>query len=268
MSKHGDATRRSPSPCKILCVEDDPHLGDLLLYALQREGYLAQLTSTGGSALQAIKADRPDLVLLDIQLPDADGLVLCGYVRAVHRVPVILVTGRHSDEDAVAGFAHGADDYVVKPFNMQVLLYRIRAVLRRAGALEPLDLGSFRLGPGTFSAEQHEMCGPLGRVKLTPIESGILNLLLAHEGQVFSAARIMERVWNADGKGTATGVKTHVRRLRQKIAQAIGDLEVIQTTPGLGYVLRQGPGLLSGGHVAAHEGQMPGIGTVAGSART
>jgi DNA-binding response OmpR family regulator len=254
MTKHG---RRSPSPCKVLCVEADAYLGDLLLYALPREGYRAQLASTGAGALQAIKADRPDLVLLDIRLPDADGLVLCGYVRTAQRVPVLVLCGRPSDEDEVAAFAQGADDFVAKPFNLQVLMYRIRAVLRRAIDLEPFDVRTFRVGPGTFSAELQEIYGPEGRVKLTPIESGILNLLLSHEGQVFSAARIMERVWGDGDKGTVSSVKTHVRRLRQKVAGAIGDLDVIQTIPGLGYVLRQGPGLLESDDAEVPDGAAP-----------
>ena len=251
MTKNG---RRSPSPCKVLCVEADAYLGDLLLYALPREGYRAQLVSSGADALQAIKADRPDLVLLDVRLPDADGLVLCGYLRSAHRVPVILLGGRHSDEDEVAAFAQGADDYIVKPFNLQVLAYRLRAVLRRAGDVEPFDVRSFKVGPATFSAELQELCGPEGRVKLTPIESGILSLLLLHEGQAFSAARIMERVWGDGDKSTVTSVKTHVRRLRQKVAAAIGDLDIIQTIPGFGYVLRQGPGLVESPDLSVADG--------------
>ena len=242
MCKHGHVARRPSSPCAILCIEDDPLLGDLLLYALQREGYQARLAPTAGGGLQAITAEHPDLVLLDMHLPDGDGLALCGHIRLTHRLPVIL-TGANSDEDALAGFERGADDCVAKPFNMQILLYRIRAILRRAGSLEPFDMPKLRIGPGTFDPEHHELEGPEGRVKLTPIESGILTLLLSREGQVYPAERIIERVWSDEGKGTVTGVKTHMRRLRQKIAQAIGELEVIQTVPGLGYVLRQGPNI-------------------------
>lgn len=255
MSRHGQWLEPRPSStCKILCVDDDPFLGDVLLYALQRAGLRAELATSAADAMRALAADAPDLVVLNSQLPDGDGLALCGYIQVTHRIPVIMTTTCHSDATAVAAFASGADDFVTKPFNMQVLACRIRAVLRRAGTLAPSDPPSLRLGPGSFSAERQEVTGPLGRARLTPIESSILHLLLANQGQAFSATTIMERVWTVEGKGSTTGVKTHVRRLRQKLAATIGDLDVIQTLPGLGYVLRQGPSLLDMGQLPSHAG--------------
>ena len=118
----------------ILCVEDDAYLGDLLSYSLKREGHTLHVAHTGADALKATKLMSPDLILLDIKLPDADGLVLCAFFRTMLRIPVIMVTGCNTDEEMIGGFAKGADDYIRKPFNMQVLIYRVRAVLRRVHA--------------------------------------------------------------------------------------------------------------------------------------
>src|SRR5579871_2631906 len=147
---------------KILCVDDDVYLSDLLRYALSRDGHAVQIVHRGADALQILKVDLPDAVLLDVTLPDMDGFTLCTRLRNTYRLPVILLTARHADEDMIMGFKEGADDYVTKPFNMQVLLYRLRAVLRRSrpdsAGTDTLTL-TYRLGDALFSTKHNEILG-------------------------------------------------------------------------------------------------------------
>ena len=227
---------------KILCVDDDVYLTDLLQYALGREGYIVQVANRGVKALQLAEADPPDAVILDVNLPDANGFSLCTQFRTMLHVPVLMVTARHTDEDILNGFGLGADDYISKPFNMQVLVHRLNAVLRRAYPLTVTSVGlnrTYRLGPARFSPEHNEISGPGISTKLTPTESKILSLLASNEGKVLPAERIMEQIWGYDSESDLSVIKTHVRRLRAKIAEVVGDLPVIHTVPGRGYTFRQ-----------------------------
>jgi DNA-binding response OmpR family regulator len=232
---------------RILCVDDDTFLTDLLAFALEREGYAVRTANRASLALQLIKADRPDAVILDVNLPDVDGLSLCGQLHRTYRLPVLLLTGRHSEDDQRAGFDQGADDYIAKPFNMQLLIYRLRSVLRRAGGMAPQvgdKQGFLQVGEAHYYAEYNQIVGREGRHQLTPIEGKILQLLVVNAGQVFPAERIMELVWSYDSESTVAVVKTHVRRLRQKLEAAVGRMEVIHTVPGRGYTYRQGLALV------------------------
>lgn len=143
-------------PIKVLCVDDDIYLTDLLRYALSHDGYAVEVANTGADALRTAQADPPDVVVLDVNLPDVNGFTLCNRFRKVLHLPVIMLTARSLDTDMVTGFQQGADDYVAKPFSMQVLSYRIRAVVIRRGSAE-LEGGpsrtSYPLGTGTFDAE-------------------------------------------------------------------------------------------------------------------
>ncbi len=228
-------------PIKVLCVDDDAYLTSLLHYALTRDGYTVEVANTGAEALRCAQADPPDVVILDVNLPDIDGFTLCSRFRKGMRLPVILLTASRLDSDVVAGFQQGADDYVSKPFSMQVLSYRIRAVTRRRSYAH--DDGqartTYRLGSGTFDAEQHEVVGTDARVKLTPIQGKILRVLLENEGRVVSSEQLMTKVWRYDAESDVSVVKTHMSNLRKKLAGAIGAEEIIHTVSGLGYTLRQ-----------------------------
>lgn len=231
----------STEPIKVLCVDDDPYLTDLLRYALGHDGYVVAVANTGADALRQAQADPPHVVVLDVNLPDINGFVLCHRFRKMLHLPVILLTASSLDTDVVTGFQQGADDYVSKPFSMQVLSYRIRAVALRRGTSAHRggpSRSTYALGSGTFDAEQHEVQGAV-RIKLTPIQGKILRVLLEQEGHVVSAEHLMSKVWHFEAESDVSVVKTHVSNLRKKMAMAIGDAEIIRTVSGLGYMFRQ-----------------------------
>jgi DNA-binding response OmpR family regulator len=229
----------------VLCVDDDAYLTDLLRYALTQAGFAVQVAGSGKDALAKVVAERPDLVLLDGNLPDADGFELCARFRTSWRVPVIILTARKADAEVVSAFESGADDYVTKPFTMQVLVYRVQAVLRRARrdhAPTYTDTTLYQLASGTFNVHTNEIAGPHGSVKLTRSEGKILHLLLSYQGQILSADQILERVWGHETESDPSVIKTHIRHIRLRIAEATGEPEVIQTMRGLGYRMRSDHG--------------------------
>lgn len=226
----------------ILVVDDDQYLTDLLHFALMREGFQTVAANSGGAALHALRTARIDLVLLDVTLPDMDGFMTLAAMRAFTRIPVIMLTARAEDADIVAGFDAGADDYVSKPFSMQVLLMRIQAALRRVGA--PLAASAakermFDLGEACFFVERHEIASAAGVITLTPTQSKILALLLQHEGQAVSADQILERVLGAASESNVNVVKTHIRYLRAKLATLPCAASLIRTVPGVGYTAKR-----------------------------
>ena len=206
---------------KILCVDDDQYLTDLLRYALAREGFEVRMAHTGRDALRLIRSESLDLIILDVNIPDMNGFKVLSSLRAFSQIPVVMLTARSQDEDIIAGFGQGADDYVAKPFSVQVLINRIKAVLRRAKPQpEQLPAGSstYQIQGAVFDAELNEIVGQDVRVRLTPTESRILHLLFLHEGQVLSAERIMERIWGYDSESDVNVIKTHIRHLQEKIS--------------------------------------------------
>jgi DNA-binding response OmpR family regulator len=234
--------QRQASQTDVLCVDDDTYLTDLLRYALTREGYLVQVATCGAEALKIAEVDPPDVVILDVNLPDMNGYDLCSRFHGSFNIPVIMLTARHADEDAVMGFSQGADDYISKPFSMQVLMHRLQAVLRRATSAKTETNRSgriYRLGMGSFNAEQNHITCNAMSAKLTVTEGKILLLLLTHEGQVFSPERIIELLWDYDTETDDSVIKTHIRHLRMKLATVFGDVSVIHTVPGMGYTCRQ-----------------------------
>ncbi len=227
---------------KILCVDDDQYLTDLLRYALAREGFEVIMAHTGRDALRLTRAESLDLIILDVNIPDMNGFKILSSLRTFSQVPVIMLTARAQDEDIIAGFGQGADDYVAKPFSVQVLINRVKAVLRRSKPHpEQLPAGgsSYRIQGAVFDAELNEIVGHEMRVKLTPTESRILHLLFLHEGQVLSAERIMERIWGYDSESDVNVIKTHIRHLREKISSLPNSPAPIRTLPGVGYVVNQ-----------------------------
>ncbi len=182
-----------------MCVDDDQYLLNLLQYALGRDGYDVSVAGDGATALHLVQTDPPDAVILDLRLPDTTGLTLSVQIRRLSRMPIIMLTASHSDTDIVKGFEHGADDYIAKPFSMQILSCRLQAVLRSTRRLSD-QVGPQRIhytvGPGTFDAEQHEVVREGKRIKLTPIQGKILRLLLDNEGRVLSSEQIMTKIWH------------------------------------------------------------------------
>jgi DNA-binding response OmpR family regulator len=224
---------------RILVVEDEVDLNNLIRDRLQGEGHEVDQALDGRSALDTVRRAAPDLVILDWMLPDLDGLAVCRRLRQDHLMPIIMLTARTEEVDRVLGLEVGADDYLGKPFSMQELLARARAALRRV-ALEsqrggrglvaapaPVSHGPLRIDPTSHVATLDGV--PLS---LTPKEYELLMLFASHPGRAFSRDFLLERLWTDDYEGLDRTVDTHVRRLRKKLG-ALG--ERIVTVWGVGY---------------------------------
>lgn len=221
---------------KILVVEDDLALADVLSFTLRRAGFDVVAAHDGLAALQVWQESAPNLVLLDLNLPKLDGLSVCRRLRAESDIPIIMLTVRGSDEEVVQGLEMGADDYMVKPFSPSQLVARVRAVLRRADAAAPapaeLIAGGLRL-----DRTRHEVTRPGGApVRLTPLESKLLETLMIHAGQVVTSDVLIDRVWAAEG-GDRAMLKQLVYRLRSKVEPDPAQPTYIETVPGVGYAL-------------------------------
>jgi two-component system, OmpR family, response regulator RegX3 len=211
---------------KLLLVEDEDAIAEPLAEGLRREGFLVERVATGRDALQAAE---PDLVLLDVGLPDTDGLSVCRELRSRSSVPIIMVTAKGEEVDRVVGLEVGADDYIVKPFGFRELIARIRAVMRRTNERQPIqqaiELGALELDTRSRRVSVH------GReVDLTPKEFDLLALLASDPGAVVSRARILEEVWQTTWYGSAKTIDVHVAALRKKL----GEPSWIETVRGVG----------------------------------
>lgn len=220
----------------ILVVDDDPALTSVLRRGLVFEGYRVETAASGPEALRLARDRPPSLVILDLMMPGMDGLEVCRRLREADRtLPILLLTAKDAPTDQVAGLEMGADDYVTKPFNFDVLLARVKALLRRGGPLEPaiLTYADLRLDTGARIAYRG------GRsISLTTTEYELLRLLLSHPRQVITKDQIMERVWGYDFGGSTNIVEVYVRSLRVKLEEG-GDRRLIQTIRGAGYALRE-----------------------------
>ena len=214
----------------ILLVEDEDSIADPLALGLRREGFSVERAATGGEALEAA---TPDLVLLDLRLPDLDGLDVCRRLRERTDVPIIVVTARGEEADRVVGLELGADDYVVKPFGLRELIARIRAVSRRTTArpqsAEPLRVGELEVDE---RARRATLGGRL--LELTPKEFDLLAALARDPGAAISRRRLLQEVWETSWYGSAKTIDVHVAALRRKL----GDPGWIETVRGVGFRLR------------------------------
>ena len=218
----------------ILVVDDERDLQNLLDFNLRQAGFETVLASTGEQALQAVRRRVPDLVLLDLMLPDLPGTEICRQVKSDPRtraVPVVMLTARGEELDRVVGFELGADDYVVKPFSMRELVLRVKAVLRRAGQ-QGGDRPRSELGPIRLDVEAHRCTIAGEEVSLTPLEFRLLATLMTRAGRVQSRERLLTDVWEMSSELETRTVDTHVKRLREKIGAAG---QYIETVRGVGY---------------------------------
>ncbi|HZP90093.1 MAG TPA: response regulator transcription factor [Actinomycetota bacterium] len=222
------------SGTRILVVDDEPHITELVAMALRYEGFEVETAGTGRAALRAVQEFRPALVVLDVMLPDLDGFQVAErLVAARTRVPILFLTARDAVEDKVRGLTLGGDDYVTKPFSLEELVARIRALLRRAGAAEgggPLVFVDLELDEDT-----HEVRRGGVPIELTATEFRLLRYLMVNAPRVLSKAQILDHVWNYDFGGDANIVETYVSYLRRKI-DTLGP-PLIQTVRGVGYRL-------------------------------
>ncbi len=221
---------------RILVVEDDVQIADLLTEALTNRQYVAGVAHDGESAWHEMQALEYDLVILDVTLPKMDGIQFCRKLRNQQLMtPVLMLTARDTKADKILGLDAGADDYVVKPFDLEELMARVRALLRRGGAIQPqLQWGDLSLNPSTYEVTYGNQ--PLS---LTPKEFALLELLVTSGRRVLSRPGIIERMWSANDPPTEEAVKTHIRTLRQKLRAAGAPDTLIETVHGLGYRMKQ-----------------------------
>jgi len=224
-----------PMP-RILVVDDEPAVLDLLAYNLRRANYDVVTAATGRQALDLARQCSPDLILLDLMLPEVDGLDVCRELRRTSQVPVIMVTARGEEIDRVVGLELGADDYIVKPFGMRELVARVRAVLRRA---HPEDQENDQLlkGPGDLllNVEQREVTVSSVPLELTRLEFDLLYILLLNAGRVLTRQRLLEQVWGYDFTGDTRAVDSAVKRLRAGLRRANPQADAIEAVRGVGY---------------------------------
>ena len=219
----------------ILVVDDEAPMRALLRLFLEQNGFTVSEAEDGYAALERVRVEQPDLVLLDIMMPGLDGWEVCRLLREQSDVPVIMLTARDDVRDRVAGLDAGADDYLVKPFAEEELLARIRAVLRRSPRGAGGAVGRVASGPLLIDLQAREACCQGRRLRLTPKEFDLLALLARHPGQVLDRAQIIERVWGWDYDGDVRTVDTHVKTLRAKLIEAGCSRHLIETVRGIGY---------------------------------
>ena len=216
----------------VLVVEDESSIASFVALYLKNAGYGVRTAATGGDALTQAESEQPDLIVLDLMLPDIDGIEVCRRIRKNSDVPILMLTARDEDVDKIIGLEVGADDYLTKPFGPSELVARIRALLRRtsAGSRErPLEFGALRIDPERREAERDG-----ARIELTTLEFDLLWFLASRPGRVFSREQLMEQVWNDRVVGDRS-IDSLVSRLRKKIELDADDPQLLQTVWGAGY---------------------------------
>ncbi len=220
---------------RLLLVDDEDNLRSMLQAALRHSGFEVHPAATGQEALEGVRSVRPDLVVLDVMLPDVDGFEVCRRMRAAgDGTPVLFLTARDGTEDKVRGLTTGGDDYLVKPFSLEELVARIGAVLRRTGATRPRSVAEF--AGLRIDDDAHHVTLQGEEISLSPTEYNLLHFLLVNHGRVLSKAQILDHVWHYDFAGDGGVVETYVGYLRRKLGASGAGL--IQTVRGVGYTLR------------------------------
>jgi two-component system, OmpR family, response regulator len=232
--------RADGSPARVLVVDDEPSLAELLARVLRYEGWEVETAATGAAAIRTARRFGPDAVVLDVMLPDIDGLHVLASLRADHpSVCVLFLTARDSVEDRVAGITAGGDDYVTKPFSLEEVLARLRGVLRRAGMTQGVNANLLTVGDLSVDEDAHEVHRAGDRIELTATEFELLRYLMRNPRRVLSKAQILDRVWDYDFGGQAHVVELYISYLRKKVDA--GREPMIHTVRGVGYVLRPVP---------------------------
>jgi two-component system alkaline phosphatase synthesis response regulator PhoP len=224
---------------KILVVDDEPAVTDLLAYNLRKANYDVLTAANGREALDLARQSNPDLILLDLMLPEVDGLEVCRELRKTSNVPIIMITARDEEIDRVVGLELGADDYVPKPFSVRELLARIKAVLRRAALPEskPTEPVKVLRGPGGLRLEAESRLVKVAEtvLPLTRLEFDLLELLLTNAGRVLTRERLLEQAWGYDFVGDTRAVDSALKRLRAKLRAADPEADAIESVRGVGY---------------------------------
>ncbi|MDR1768269.1 MAG: response regulator transcription factor [Propionibacteriaceae bacterium] len=230
-------TRPDGSPIRILAVDDESSITELLSMALRYEGWEVTTAASGRDAVKAARETAPDAIVLDIMLPDFDGLETMRRIRAEQPdIPVIFLTAKDSVDDRIVGLTAGGDDYVTKPFSLEELVARLRSLLRRAGATAAKSDSQLVVGDLVLDEDSHEVTRAGHEVQLTATEFELLRYLMRNPKRVLSKAQILDRVWNYDFGGQANVVELYISYLRKKIDA--GRPPMIHTLRGAGYVLK------------------------------
>ena len=228
LTKCDDVTMKA----RVLVVDDDPALAEMLTIVLRGEGFDTAVVAEGNRALPALRELRPDLVLLDLMLPGINGIDVCKAIRAESGVPIVMLTAKSDTVDIVLGLESGADDYVVKPFKPKELVARVRARLRRTDS-EPAEMLS--IGDLTIDVPGHEVTRDGVAIQLTPLEFDLLVALARKPRQVFTREVLLEEVWGYRHAADTRLVNVHVQRLRSKVETDPEHPEVVLTVRGVGY---------------------------------
>ena len=223
----------------ILVVEDEQTMARAVRFALEREGFQVLHAASGRAALDLVERERPEAMILDLMLPEIDGLEVCRRVRRQSMLPILMLTARAEEFDRVLGLELGADDYLTKPFSMRELIARVRALLRRADAArDEQHTHPILAGPLRLDAQRREVSLDGRPISLRPREFDLLLHLARHPGQVFTREQLLDQVWGYDFVGGSRTVDVHVRWLRQKIEADPGQPERLETVRSVGYRLR------------------------------
>ena len=230
-------SRPDGTPVRALVVDDEPTLAELLSTALRYEGWQVNHALTGHAAVRAAQEQDPDVIVLDVMLPDMSGIDVLRRIRATDPdVPVLFLTAKDAVEDRIAGLTAGGDDYVTKPFSLEEVVARLRALLRRTGAVSSRDEAVLVVGDLRMDEDSHEVWRGDDEIHLTATEFELLRYFMRNPKRVLSKAQILDRVWQYDFGGQANIVELYVSYLRRKIDK--GRAPMLHTLRGVGYVLK------------------------------
>lgn len=229
---------------RILIIEDETNILELVSFNLEKEGWLVSKAKNGDEGWEKIRQEHPDLILLDLMLPGLDGLEICRRTRQnklTRDIPIIMLTAKAEEADRVLGLESGADDYVTKPFSPRELVARVRAVLRRVENTfgDEGEKETLTLGPIKMDLRQHKALVHNKEVDLTPKEFDLLHLLISHPGRAFSREYLLENLWGYEFFGDTRTVDVHMRRLRQKVEDDPAQPYWLETVRGVGYRIRE-----------------------------
>ena len=225
---------------KILVVDDEALLVKGIRFNLQNEGYEVITGSDGLEAIRFVQEEKPDLVVLDVMMPNMDGMTACSKIREFSDIPIILLTAKTDDMDKLMGFDHGADDYLTKPFNILELKARIRALLRRAGNTEKKSVGSILcIGSISLDLDARNAYRNGEMVDLTAKEFDVVEFLMRNPNRVYSRETLLDTIWAYEYRSDIRTVDVHIRRLREKLEENPAEPKYILTKWGVGYYFRK-----------------------------
>lgn len=224
---------------KILVVDDEELLVKGIRFNLQNDGYEVITGSNGLEAIHAAQSQNPDLIILDVMMPEMDGLTACGRIREFSDVPIILLTAKADDMDKLMGFDHGADDYLTKPFNILELKARIRALLRRAGTSEKSAANVLTIGSISLDLDARNAYRAGNLADLTAKEFDVIEFLMRNPNRVYSREALLDTIWAYEYRSDIRTVDVHIRRLREKLEENPAEPKYIMTKWGVGYYFRK-----------------------------